>query len=439
MLWIKNGYLYDPGSNTEGYRDLLIEDGRILKIADKEELTEQDIIEHYLREVQQGGLSGLDVIDAKGCCIAPGLVDIHVHFRDPGFTHKEDIETGAAAAAAGGYTTVVLMANTKPAVDCVTTLNYVLDKGKKTGIHVKSCAAITKGLCGKELVDMAGLMEAGAAGFTDDGIPLLSEEIVRQAMQKAAALHTVLSFHEEDPAFICNNGVNAGKVAEHFHIGGAPREAETAMVERDIQIALETGARVNIQHISSRETVELVRQAKKKGGSVFAEATPHHFTLTQEALLEQGTLAKMNPPLREEADRQAIIAGLQDGTIDIIATDHAPHSIAEKAQDITKAPSGIIGLETALALGITELVQTGALPMQELLRKMTENPAKLYDLDAGYLAENGPADLVIFDANASYEVNDFVSRSQNSPFLGRTLTGVIHYTICSGQIVYRRG
>lgn len=437
MLWIKNGYLYDPKTNTEGYYDVLAEDGRIIKIAPKGELSERELTEHYLNAVQDGGLSGLEIIDAQDCSIAPGLVDIHVHFRDPGFTYKEDIETGAAAAAAGGFTTVVLMANTKPVVDNVETLAYVLEKGSRTGIHVETCAAITKGLAGRELVDMEQLRGRGAAGFTDDGIALLPEDIVRAAMQKAASLHTVLSFHEENPALIMNNGVHAGKASRHFGIGGSPREAEIELTARDIRLAIETGAAVNIQHISTKEAVELVRRAKQQGGAVYAEAAPHHFTLTEDAVIEKGTLAKMNPPLREEADRQAVIEGLRDGAIDIIATDHAPHSREEKERDITQAPSGIIGLETALPLGITELVLTGALSMQELLRKMTVNPAQLYGLEAGYLAENGPADLVIFQEKETFEVKEFVSKSKNSPFIGRNLHGLIRCTICGGQIVYK--
>lgn len=437
MLFIKNGYFYDPRSNTEGYYDILAEDAHIVRILPGGKLTEKEITKHYLEAVQEGGLSGLEVIDAEGFCIAPGLVDIHVHFRDPGFTHKEDIETGAAAAAAGGFTTVVLMANTSPAVDNEETLAYVLEKGKRTGIHIETCSAVTKGLKGQELTDMTELHKAGAVGFTDDGIPLLSEDVAREAMQRAAALNVPISFHEENPDYIQCNGVNAGRASAYFGVGGSKREAETNLIARDIGLALETGAKVNIQHISSKEAVELVRQAKKQGNHIYAEATPHHFTLTEEAVIEKGTLAKMNPPLREEADREAIIAGLADGTIDFIATDHAPHSKEEKEQDITKAPSGIIGLETALSLGITELVQKGALSMLELLAKMTWNPARLYGLDAGYLAESGPADLVIFEKEAVREIRDFVSKSSNSPFVGSMLQGVVHYTICSGQIVYR--
>ena len=376
-------------------------------------------------------------IDLNGQCVAPGLVDVHVHFRDPGFTHKEDIHTGAAAAARGGFTSVVLMANTKPAVDNVETLAYVLKKGEETGIHVYSCANVTKGLQGKELTDMEALSGLGAAGFTDDGIPLMDEALLREALRRAAKCRKPVSLHEENPALITNNGVNAGKAAAHYGIGGSPREAEISMVERDLRIAMEEEADLSIQHISTKEAVELVRQAKKKNGHIYAEATPHHFTLTEEAMIAHGTLAKMNPPLREEEDRLAIIEGLRDGTIDMIATDHAPHSGQEKAKPLTEAPSGIIGLETALSLGIRELVDKGYLSMMELIGKMSLAPAKLYHLDAGYLKEGGPADLVVFDPKKEWEVRDFASKAVNSPFVGETMPGVVSYTICGGKVVYR--
>ena len=409
MLLIKNGYIVDPASGKEGKQDILIDDesGRILRMGDGKEW-----------DMDASDLCYVTVYDAEGLAVAPGLIDTHVHFRDPGFTYKEDIDSGSLAAAAGGVTSVILMANTKPTVDNEETLRYVLEKGRSTGIRVESCGAVTKGLQGKELTDMSGLIRAGAAGFTDDGIPILSEQLAVQAMEQAHRLGTVLSFHEEDPAYIHNNGINAGKASEHYGIGGSPREAEITMVERDIRLAEKTGAVICIQHISARESVELVRQAKKRGVCVHAEATPHHFTLTEAAVIRYGTLAKMNPPLREEADRLAIIEGLRDGTIDIIATDHAPHSREEKDKPITEAPSGIIGLETLLPLGITSLVETGQLTMMELLRKMTCNPAKLYGLDRGYLTEGAVADLVLFDPKKEYEVKEFASKACNSPFLG---------------------
>ena len=380
-----------------------------------------------------------DVIDLTGQILAPGLVDVHVHFRDPGFTHKEDIHTGAAAAAKGGFTSVVLMANTKPAVDNAETLAYVRNKGKETGIHVYTCANVTMGLQGREMTDMEMLSAQGAAGFTDDGIPLMDERLLREALQRAAKCGKPVSLHEENPSLIKNNGVNAGKAAAYYGIGGSPREAEISMVERDLRIAVEEEADLSIQHISTKEAVELVRRAKKKSSHIYAEAAPHHFTLTEEAVTRHGTLAKMNPPLREEEDRLAIIKGLQDGTIDMIATDHAPHSAEEKAKPITEAPSGIVGLETALSLGIRELVDKGYLSMMELIRKMSLAPARLYHLEAGYLKEGGPADLVVFDPKREWVVQDFASKSANSPFVGETMPGVVSHTICGGKIVYREG
>lgn len=419
--------MIDPASGTEGYRDILIntECGKIEQI--------------WQSETGYGSVLPKETgtIDLHGQIVAPGLVDVHVHFRDPGFTYKEDIDTGAKAAAKGGFTSVVLMANTKPSVDTVETLRYVLEKGEKTGIHIYTCANVTMGMKGKELTDMEALSASGAAGFTDDGIPLMDEGILREALRRAAKLKRPVSLHEENPALIVNNGVNAGKAAAHYGIGGSPREAEITMVERDLRIALEEEADLSIQHISTKEAVELVRQAKRKSRHIHAEAAPHHFSLTEEAVIRHGTLAKMNPPLREEADRMAIIEGLRDGTIDMIATDHAPHSVEEKRRPLIEAPSGIIGLETALSLGIRELVQKGYLTMMELLCRMSYAPAKLYHLDAGQIRVGGPADLLVFDPEKNWTVDKFASRACNSPFVGEYMPGVISYTICGGKMVYR--
>lgn len=429
--------MIDPASGTEGYRDILIntESGRIEQI-----LPQGAGAQTQANSNGEFGNESVDVreeIDLCGQIVAPGLVDVHVHFRDPGFTYKEDIYTGAKAAVRGGFTSVVLMANTKPTVDTVETLHYVLGKGKETGIHVYSCANVTRGMKGQELTDMETLGANGAAGFTDDGIPLMDEKILREALRRAAKLKRPVSLHEENPALITNNGINAGKAAVHFGIGGSPREAEISMVERDLKIAVEEEADLSIQHISTREAVELVRQAKRQSSHIYAEAAPHHFTLNEEAVIRYGTLAKMNPPLREEEDRLAIIEGLRDGTIDMIATDHAPHSMEEKGRAITEAPSGIIGLETALSLGIRELVNKGYLTMMELLGKMSYAPARLYHLDTGYLAAGGPADLVIFDPDKVWTVDKFASKAANSPFVGERMPGVIAYTICEGKVVYR--
>lgn len=422
MILIRNCRMIDPASGTDGLRDILTDGSRILKIGESGSIEAPD--------------KDARIIEADGLTAAPGLVDTHVHFRDPGAEYKEDIFTGAKAAAAGGFTSVVLMANTTPHVDNEETLSYVIEKGKKTGIHVYTCANVTMDMAGDELTDMETLAKAGAVGFTDDGKPLLDAGLTRKAMQEAARLHMPISFHEENPAFIVNNGINAGAVSEKLGLRGSDRQAEIDMVRRDLSIGLETGADVVIQHISAKEAVELVRQARRKSLRIHAEATPHHFTLTEDAVLKYGTLAKMNPPLRTEEDREAIIEGLKDGTLDLIATDHAPHSAEEKQKEFAKAPSGIIGLETALSLGISRLTDTGRLTLSELLACMTINPARLYHLDAGYLAEGGPADIVLFDAEEAWTPEHFCSKSQNSPFLNQTMKGKVRYTVCSGKIVY---
>lgn len=421
MILIRGGRLLDPATGRDERADIVLEDNKIKEIFGAGLAPERA----YER-----------VIEAENLAVAPGLVDVHVHFRDPGLTYKEDIQTGARAAAKGGFTTVVCMANTKPIVDNETTLQYVLGEGKKTGIHVLSCAAVSKGFEGRELTDMEGLLAAGAAGFTDDGIPLMDGAFVKRAMEEAARLDTVLSFHEEDKTFIENNGINRGAVSRALGIGGSPALAEDSLVARDLMIALDTGATVDIQHISSGHAVKMVKLAKELGANVWAEVTPHHFALTEEAVLKHGTLAKMNPPLRTEWDRTMLIEGLKDGTIDMIATDHAPHSAEEKAKPLTEAPSGIIGLETALALGITHLVKEGHLSLCQLMEKMSYNPARLYKLPCGRLEAGAPADLVIFDENERWTVGEFASKAGNSPFVGETLTGRVKYTICEGKVVY---
>ena len=422
MILIKNGRVIDPAKGTDDVMDIVIDGGKIKAMGHYPENGEYET-----------------VIDASGLTVGPGLIDVHVHFRDPGLTYKEDIGTGAAAAKKGGFTTVVTMANTKPPVDSEETVRYVLEEGKKTGIHVLPAACVSVGMKGQELTDMDALKAAGAVGFTDDGIPLMDQKLVRQAMLKAKELDVPLSFHEEDPAFISETGIHAGEAAKALGIQGSPALAEDALVARDCMLALHTGASVNIQHISSVNSVRMVKLAKELGADVTAEVTPHHFTLTESAVLEHGAMAKMNPPLRTEKDRLGIIEGIKDGSIDMIATDHAPHSAEEKAvEPVWKAPSGIIGLETALALAMTNLVKPGHLTMVQLMEKMSLNPAKLYRFDKGSVAEGADADLVIFDENERWTVteDDIASKSHNTPFIGAELYGRVKYTICGGRIVY---
>ncbi|WP_455258219.1 dihydroorotase, partial [Peptoniphilus asaccharolyticus] len=376
-------------------------------------------------------------IDGTDLVLAPGLIDIHVHFRDPGSTHKEDLHTGVKAAAAGGYTTVVCMANTKPIMDNVETVADFNARAKAEDINVLTISALTKNFNGNDLVDMKAMIENGAVGFTDDGIPNTNNAMILEAMRMAKELDVPISFHEEDPKLNIENGINHGKVSDEMGLFGAPYYSEDVMVAREGVFALETGCKVNIQHISSAGAVELVRYFKSRGANIFAEATPHHFTSTEDLVREKGTLAKMNPPLRTEADRDAIIEGLRDGTIDIIATDHAPHTEAEKSVEFTKAPSGIIGLETAFGLGFTNLVKTGKLSLMELIRKMTINPSDLYKLERGSVEVGAVADLVIVDTEEEFTVDKFNSKSSNSPYVGEKLFGKIKYTICDGKIVYR--
>lgn len=418
MLLIKNARVVDPVSNVDKVMDILIEGGIIKK-------TGENIEE-----------ASAKVIDATNLVVAPGLVDTHVHFRDPGFTHKEDIITGAKAAARGGFTTVVCMANTKPAVDNVETLKYVLEKGETTGINVLSAATVTKELKGSELVNMKELADNGAAGFTDDGIPIMDEKLLVQAMEMAKELDLPISLHEEDPVFIDAPGVHKGDVSEAINYGGASRTAEDVMVARDCVLALHTGAPVCIQHISSKNSVELVRLFKRLGADIHAEATPHHFTLTDKAVLSYGTFARMNPPVRTEEDRLAIIEGIKDGTIDMIVTDHAPHSTEEKSQPMAKAPSGIIGLETSLALGIKSLVKEGHISLMKLMECMSKNPLEFYRCIPNAVSEGNVADLVIFGVDDMWIADSFCSKSENSPFKSWELPGKVHYTICGGKIVY---
>jgi dihydroorotase len=415
-MLIKNGRIIDPVSKRDEIADILIEEGIITRI--QKNINIED-----------------EVIYAEGKIVAPGLIDVHVHFREPGVEYKEDILSGSKAAARGGFTTVVCMANTAPAVDNIETLKYINDIKKHSPINILQAATVTKELKGTEIVNMEELIEHGAAGFSDDGLPIMDTNIVLNAMLESKRLNMPISLHEEDPRLINSPGINEGKISEKLGIKGATHLAEDVMVARDCIIAIETGAKVNFQHISSGLSVDIIRWAKSMGANITAEASPHHFSMTEEDIPKFNTNAKMNPPLRTENDRMKLINGLKDGTIDIIATDHAPHSKEEKSMEFNKAPSGIIGLETALSVGITYLVKDKHLTIMQLLEKMTVNPARLYNLQSG-IKEGNKCDLVVFDINERWIADEFYSKSSNSPFQGKELWGKVKYTICGGKVVY---
>ena len=431
-ILIKNGHIIDPASKKNYVGSIYIENSKISAIAEG--------LDSWKNIMPKG--ETVKQIDAKGMVVSPGFIDTHSHFRDPGFTYKEDIFSGAEAAKAGGYTGIIMMANTKPAIDSVETLKQVLQKGKETGIDIMSAANITEDMEGKQPVDINTLKNEGAKVFTDDGKPITNTELIEEVMQKAADEDVILSFHEEDPEFVGTPGLNQGKASEIFGIEGAHRKAEYEMVKRDIELAKKYGTKILIQHISAKESVELVRQGKKNGVKVFAEAAPHHFSLTEDDLIEaretgRETLYKMNPPLREEEDRLAIIQGLKDGTIDLIATDHAPHSEEEKSRrPYGNAPSGITGLETALSLGIMNLVKPGYLSMERFIECMSTAAAKIYGIEGGSMEKGAKADLVIFDPEEKYLFKNHKSKGANSPWRDSELIGKVKYTIANGKVVY---
>ncbi|EHJ57114.1 dihydroorotase [Streptococcus urinalis FB127-CNA-2] len=421
MLLIKNGRVIDPKTNYDQVCDILVNNDRIIKIA--------ETIEEQTSEV----------IDANGLIVAPGLIDVHVHFREPGQTHKEDIHTGALAAAAGGFTSVVMMANTNPVISTPNVLEEVLESAKKEKIKIKTVASVTQNFDGKNVTDFENLLNKGAVGFSDDGIPLRDAGVLKEALLEAKKYNALISLHEEDPSLNGILGINEDIAKSHFHFCGASGVAEYSMIARDVMIAYDCQSKLHIQHLSKAESVKVVSFAQSLGAKVTAEVSPQHFSKTQDLLLTAGNNAKMNPPLRLESDRKAVIEGLKSGVISVIATDHAPHHQDEKnKKDIKKVPSGMTGLETSLSLGLTNLVETKQLSLMELLEKMTINPANLYGFDCGYIRENGPADLVIFsDKEKRVITKNFNSKASNSPFIGEELSGVIKYTICNGKIVYK--
>ncbi len=422
MLLIQNGRVLDPYTNTDEKMDVLIGDnGVIARVAPHIDAP-----------------ADCEVYDAAGLTVSPGFVDGHVHFRDPGQTQKEDVLTGAAAAAAGGYATVICMANTLPTCDTPEIIRYVTDKAKDCPVEVLQAGAVTKGLKGQEMTDFAALKAAGAPCLTDDGINLTSAGLCRAAMEQAAALDILLSFHEEEPSLVPSPGVNYGSAAaQQFGVPGAMASAETAMIARDIALALDTGARVLFQHVSSAQSAALIRAGKSLGAKIYAEVTPHHISLTEDDVPAHGTYARMNPPLRKEADRQALIDALADGTIDMIATDHAPHTAEEKAREFAKAPSGITGLETAFSVCNTYLVKTGRLTPMQLIEKMSKAPAEVYGLTGRAVAAGNFARLVLLDWDSEMIYKTYKSKAINTPYTGMPLTGAPRAIVTGARVTAR--
>lgn len=425
---ITDGHVIDPETGLHEEADVLIVRDRIKRI-----------YVHSRGERWNG--TGEPGINAKGMYVMPGFIDLHVHFRDPGFTYKEDIVTGSRAAAAGGVTTVCAMPNTKPVVDSVETLRYITDKAEKEAyVHVRQLSAITKGMEGKEPVDMKAMLDAGAVAFSEDGRSVMDINVYREAMQQAAKHHAVIMAHCEDKNLVGDGVLNEGAASERYHVPGIPNSVEDVIAARDIFLAHETGAKLHICHCSTIGTVELMRMAKRLGADVTAEVCPHHFTLTDADITEPDSNYKMNPPLRKEEDVQALIGGLADGTMQVISTDHAPHSDEEKAAYFDKAPFGIVGLETSAALTYTALVSTGLMDIMDMARKMSYNPAHVIGIDGDYgkLTVGAKADVVIFDPQEEWTVEPtrFESKGHNTPYAGQTLKGRVKTTIVDGELRY---
>ncbi|HEY3368653.1 MAG TPA: dihydroorotase [Symbiobacteriaceae bacterium] len=420
-MLIRNGRLVDPASGVDRTADILVENGRIKAIG------------QGLPEV------GAQVIDASGKVVAPGFIDIHVHFRTPGQEYKEDIRSGTAAAVRGGFVGVACMPNTNPVIDNVTVVNYVLQKVAAEALcRVWPTGAITKNSKGEQLAEAGDMKEAGIVAITDDGRPVENPETMRQAMIYAHQFGLLVMDHAQDKQLTGDGAMHFGKVSSYLGLKGIPSVSEELHVARDILLSLETGARVHIQHVSSKTTVDLIRWGKQMGAKVTCEATPHHFTLTDEIVLEMNysTNTKMNPPVRTEADRQAILAGLADGTIDIIATDHAPHHFDEKEVEYQYAAFGITGLETAVGLTVDRLVKQGVITLEQMIRLMSTRPAELIGVPVPALKEGAAADITILDLDRTWKVEaaEMVSKSKNSPFIGWELTGRPYATIVGGAL-----
>ena len=422
-LLIRQGRLVDPVGGIGGVMDILLEDGKVAVIGS--DIRERDA----------------EIIDARGLTVCAGLVDMHVHLREPGFEYKETVETGAAAAAHGGFTSIACMPNTHPVTDSPEGIDLVKQKAAQAcGVHVWPIGAVSKGQKGQELTDFEDLKGAGAVALSDDGVPVQNANLMRDGLILAHRQNLTILSHCEDADMVKNYAVNEGRISRQLRINGRPAIAEELMVARDAMLAEETGAAVHICHISTAKSVAIVRRYKRKGVQITCETCPQYFSLTEDEILTQGTMARVNPPLRTRADVEAIIEGLKDGTIDAIATDHAPHSAEEKAKALTEAPSGMVGLETALGVTLTYLYHTKEMPLSDILRKMTINPACILRLPTkGRLSIGADGDMVIFDPAEEWTVDPerFASKGRNTPFAGKKLKGKVKYTIVGGKVVYQ--
>ncbi|MCG2829543.1 MAG: dihydroorotase [Desulfobacteraceae bacterium] len=437
LMLIKNGRVIDPG-NLDGIVDILIKDGKIAEI--KEQRTEvrgQGSEVGGQRSEVGGQRSEVRVIDASGKIVTPGLIDMHVHLREPGHEYKETIESGCLSAAYGGFTAICPMPNTTPVNDNGQVTEYILKKaGIADMVRVYPVGAISKGLNGKSLCEYAELKEAGAIALSDDGNPVSDSQLMRRAMEYAKGFDLPIISHCEDLNLAANGVVNEGAVATRMGLAGIPNAAESIMVMRDIAICELTGSRLHIAHVSTKESVQAIRNAKKRGVKVTAETAPHYFTLTEEAIKGYNTNAKMNPPLRSSQDREAVLEGLADGTIEVIATDHAPHSYIEKEVEFDQAANGIIGLETSVSLSL-KLVQNSVISLTDLVEKMSTNPAKILGLNIG-ISVGAPADITIIDPDFSYKIDSdsFQSLSRNTPFNGWDMKGKAILTMVGGKILF---
>lgn len=420
-ILIKNGRLINPSENLDKVMDIFVEDG---------------IIKEKAETIEKQADT---VIDAAGCYVMPGLIDLHVHFRDPGLTYKEDIETGSKAAAKGGFTTVCCMPNTKPVVDNVETVKYIIEKGEKTGLtNVLPVGAVTKNMAGVEITDVEELKKAGICAISEDGKSVMNSGVYRKAMKNAAKANVPVLAHCEDINLVEGGVINLGDKSSELGVKGISNAVEDVIAMRDIMLAKETGATLHLCHCSTKDSVEMVKRAKEEGIKVTAEVCPHHFSMCSDDITSNDGNFKMNPPLRAREDMEALIKGLQDDIMDVISTDHAPHSAEEKAKDLEHAPFGIVGLETSVALTVTNLVKKGYLTPMQMAAKMSYNPAKVLGIPKGTLDEGKIADITIIDPDKEYtiDVNTFESKGKNTPFDGYKVSGEVEYTILNGKVVY---